>query len=111
MFTDTHCHIHSNQFGLDARIELESAKRAGVAKLILVGEDAADSELAVAMAQTDRSLFAIVGLHPHEAHTVASRAGDVAPSVPDGVNHDRLRGDNDGDVARAADLCTRAGRI
>jgi len=64
---DTHCHLHMVGYKLDPLTEIEVAKQAGVGKIILVGEDAADSELAISMAQIDKALFATVGLHPHKA--------------------------------------------
>jgi len=71
MLIDTHCHLHMNGYKLDPLTEIAEAKAVGVGKIILVGENAADSQLAIDMAQTDEDLFATAGLHPHEAKNKA----------------------------------------
>ncbi len=43
MLIDTHCHIHSLGYKIDISAAIDSAKKAGVNKLILVGEDVEDS--------------------------------------------------------------------
>ena len=65
--------MHSVGYGLDADEELRLAQKAGIEKIILVGEDVEDSELAVKMAQTAPGLYATVGVHPHEADKPVSR--------------------------------------
>lgn len=64
---DTHCHIHSLDYPLDAEAVYTHALQAGVAKLICVGTDYEDSQLAVAWANAHKNAWASVGVHPHEA--------------------------------------------
>ena len=64
---DTHCHIHSSVFTLDADEALENAISAGVTGVICVGEELQDSRKAVRFAQTHKGCWASVGVHPHEA--------------------------------------------
>ncbi len=64
---DTHCHIHSTDFTLDREQVLADAQTAGITKLICVGTDAADSQLAVEFAAKHDGVWASVGLHPHDA--------------------------------------------
>lgn len=64
---DTHCHIHSADHPLPADEVLTRARASGVDRLILVGTDAADSQLAVEFALTHANCWASVGLHPHDA--------------------------------------------
>lgn len=71
MLVDTHCHLHIKDYKLDAEEEIAAAKKAGVNKIILVGEDAADSILAIEKSSNDPDLFAAVGLHPHFAKNKA----------------------------------------
>lgn len=85
-FVDTHCHIQSagNSAGerttgeiwakypeLSGKILVEQAAADGVTKLICVGCDLKDSRLAVDFAQDHESCWASIGIHPHEASTVA----------------------------------------
>ena len=64
---DTHCHIHSSNYPLDAEQVYRNMLEAGVAKLICVGEDVEDSKLAAAWALSHSNTWASVGVHPHEA--------------------------------------------
>ena len=90
-YVDTHCHIQSagNSTGerttgelwakhpeLTGQILIDRAAAAGVTKLVCVGCDVADSQLAIKFAQAQPSAWASIGIHPHEAKTVAHN--DVA---------------------------------
>jgi len=59
---DNHCHL-----GDDAADAIAAAHAVGVAKFIDVGCDLATSTACVAHAQAHESVYATVGLHPHEA--------------------------------------------
>ncbi len=81
--TDTHCHIHSADYGLPAEIVLKDAVASSVQTLLCVGTDAEDSKRAVAFTSRHKSCYATVGLHPHEARhhgtqfeTIRSLAGE-----------------------------------
>jgi TatD DNase family protein len=81
--TDTHCHIQEAQkvpvsangvqskwakAGItDPKLLIESARAAGVTRLISVGTTTPDSELAVALAASEQQVWASIGIHPHEA--------------------------------------------
>jgi len=79
---DTHCHIQSIGQTKGERITRElwadtpdltadgviaAASEQGVTRLICVGCDLADSQLAVEFAGRHKSCWAAVGIHPHEA--------------------------------------------
>ena len=81
-FTDTHCHIqsidaakgerHTRELwakadSLTARTVIQNAVAVGVTKMVCVGCDLEDSELAVSFVQNHPECFASIGLHPHEA--------------------------------------------
>lgn len=66
MLVDTHAHIHFDDYSNSDEI-LAAAKTAGVEKIVTVGVDAADSAKAVEFAQVHNSVYATVGLHPHDA--------------------------------------------
>lgn len=81
-FWDTHCHIQSagNSAGERTTGELwqkapelsgdnivRNAQAVGVNKLVVVGCDLNDSQLAVEFAQENLNCFSSIGIHPHEA--------------------------------------------
>lgn len=67
MLIDTHCHIHSKDYKLDADEVIEAAKSDGVTKLICVGTDEADSKGAIKFSSERQNVWATIGLHPHDA--------------------------------------------
>lgn len=64
---DTHCHVHFPDYELDADQVIADAIDAGVTRMICVGCTLADSKLGVEMATKHRSIWASIGIHPHEA--------------------------------------------
>ncbi len=66
-FVDTHCHIHFEDYGLDAEETFQAAIKDGVTKMILVGCTLADSQRGVAFAAEHDGAWASVGIHPHHA--------------------------------------------
>jgi TatD DNase family protein len=71
-FIDTHCHIHSEDYSLDREAVIKAANKAAVKRLIAVGENLQDSQLAVAFADKHNNVWASVGIHPHEAKKFAN---------------------------------------
>jgi TatD DNase family protein len=82
IFIDTHCHIQSAGSDSGERSTQEMwakagdtsvdqivarAEEAGVSKMICVGCDVDDSELAVNTVKSRENLYASIGIHPHEA--------------------------------------------
>ena len=66
-FVDTHCHIHSVDYTIEPQQAISNALAIGVNKLICVGCDENDSEVAVKFANQHESIWASIGLHPHDA--------------------------------------------
>ncbi|HHW06077.1 MAG TPA: TatD family hydrolase [Clostridia bacterium] len=66
-FIDTHVHLMDDRFSEDVAQVIENAKQAGLIAMINVGYDLESSRQAVAMAQEEPSLYAVVGIHPHDA--------------------------------------------
>ncbi|MEW6172522.1 MAG: TatD family hydrolase [Bacillota bacterium] len=64
---DTHCHLNDRRFDKDRPAVLQAAGAAGVEKIINVGYDIASSEQGVALAHSHPGIFAVVGVHPHDA--------------------------------------------
>lgn len=73
---DSHSHVQDARFDEDREAVLARAAAAGVATIVVCGEDVASSEAAIALAAGTDSprLLATAGFHPHEA----SQANDAA---------------------------------
>lgn len=72
MLIDTHCHLTDGKFEDDREAVIERARAAGVGRFIVVGAngDFAHNEKAIALAQEVPEVFAIIGVHPHDAKTI-----------------------------------------
>ncbi len=66
-FVDTHCHVQFDDYELDADQVIADAIDAGVTRMICVGCSLKDSKQAIEFAARHRSIWASVGVHPHEA--------------------------------------------
>lgn len=67
MFFDSHLHLHFPEYENDLDAVIERATRAGVETFVTVGTDAETSRRAVRLAERYPSVFAAVGVHPHDA--------------------------------------------
>ena len=63
---DTHCHIHSLDYPLDADAVLANARKDSVNRVICIGENLEDSRLATEFVKNRPGTWAAVGIHPHE---------------------------------------------
>jgi TatD DNase family protein len=71
---DTHCHIQDSKFDDDRDAVVARARDAGIAAMVTIGEDLADSERAIAVAQR-YGTAAAAGIHPHEARNAPHDIG------------------------------------
>jgi TatD DNase family protein len=69
MLIDTHCHLNHEQFHTDLPEVIARARAAGVECMIVVGFDLPSSKEAVRLAEHFPTLYAAIGIHPHEAKT------------------------------------------
>lgn len=77
-FIDTHCHLHSDDYNLSVARVLANAESVGVTRLLCVGTDEKDSQLAVEFAQKHDVCFASIGIHPHESkHYITNGSVDT----------------------------------
>lgn len=67
MFIDAHCHLNMEDFKDDAEAAIERAQNAGVGLMIVVGWDLKSSEDAVTLAEKHDCIYAVCGIHPHDA--------------------------------------------
>lgn len=64
---DTHAHLDHELFADDVEAVIQRARAAGLHYIITIGSDLASSEAAVRLAETYPSVYATVGIHPHDA--------------------------------------------
>lgn len=69
MWFDSHCHVSADEFAEDRDEVLARAHEAGVEGFIAIGSGygVEQNDRAVKLAESDASVFATVGVHPHEA--------------------------------------------
>ena len=64
---DTHAHLDFPRFDADRPVVIERARAAGVAVILNAGTDVQSSRRAVKLAADYDSVYAAVGMHPHDA--------------------------------------------
>lgn len=74
-YFDTHAHIHFPDYKLDANEVWLSAQAAGVTRMLAVGCKLSDSQSAVQFAAKHDTVWAAVGIHPHEAEDFLASPG------------------------------------
>ena len=81
MFTDTHCHLDMVE-GRSSADLIDRARSAGVNTMVTVGVDLASSAESVQTAAVHDDVWAVVGIHPHNAieatEHVMDRLGSLA---------------------------------
>ena len=78
MYTDTHAHLNHERFHLRVPEAVARAREAGVEIIVNVGFDLPSSWRALELAEELDGLYAVVGLHPHDAK-------DCTPALLDEV--------------------------
>ncbi|OGO17097.1 MAG: hypothetical protein A2Z14_09345 [Chloroflexi bacterium RBG_16_48_8] len=68
MLVDTHCHLTLDAFDNDRGQVIQRALTTGVHKIVVPGIDLESSQEAIALSETYPSIFAAVGIHPHNAN-------------------------------------------
>ena len=66
---DSHCHLDSEQFNDDREAVIERALAAGVETMVAIGSGDGPPDLEVGVRLADRypSIYATIGVHPHDA--------------------------------------------
>jgi TatD DNase family protein len=70
---DTHAHLDMPEFKADLPQVIQRAREAGVSTIMTVGIDPASCRKAIEIAETYPGIFAILGVHPHDAAKVGER--------------------------------------
>ena len=90
-WTDAHCHLQEEYRRDDTAANvvatLERARDAGVDRVVVVGTDAATSREAADLGRQPApvEVYAVVGLHPHEATSDLAPVAELARSRPERV--------------------------
>jgi len=64
---DTHCHLEMKPFNGELDAVIERARKAGVDTFITIGSDFGGCRAAVELSRKYDSIYAAVGMHPHDA--------------------------------------------
>ena len=69
---DSHAHLDSKSFDSDRRKVIDRALTAGLKSIITIGVEATLEGIkkAVSIAEQNESVFATVGVHPHDAKVI-----------------------------------------
>jgi TatD DNase family protein len=67
---DSHCHVNADRFADDAEQVLDTARAAGVERILVPGWNVASCERALDLAQRVPWIDIAVGVHPHDAAKV-----------------------------------------
>ncbi|HHU61350.1 MAG: TatD family hydrolase [Bacillota bacterium] len=77
MMIDSHAHLNDPAFTDDLEQVILQASEAGVDEIINVGYDLESSSYGIELAERFDRLWAVVGLHPHDAKTWTSQTEDA----------------------------------
>ncbi len=88
MLIDTHAHLDLPEFEKDLPRVIQRAEEAGVTTILTVGIDPASCRRTVEIAEAYPNIFAIVGIHPHNAVDTGER--DLA-GLKDLARHPKVK--------------------
>lgn len=82
--TDSHAHLEMREFDRDRDEVIRRAVSAGVKRIVTVGTTLADCEKAVAIATANPSVYAAIGIHPHEVKSIRKETFDRLKEIAGG---------------------------
>ncbi|MEW6170781.1 MAG: TatD family hydrolase [Candidatus Omnitrophota bacterium] len=81
MFIDTHCHLDFPDFDNDVNDVIERSRKEGIDFIINVGSSIKNSQNSLDLAKRYDSIYASVGIHPHEAKKFNQEAFEVIKNL------------------------------
>ena len=87
MIFDTHCHLNSEELYPRLDEVMESAKKVGVDKFLVVGWDVKSSLLAIELAEQHEEIYAAIGIHPCDVDGVSDEEYD---NLMERLNHPKV---------------------
>jgi TatD DNase family protein len=88
MLIDTHAHLDMPEFEADLPQVIQRAREAGVSTIMTVGIDPASCRKAIEIAETYPGIFAILGVHPHDAAQVSENDLDSLKAL---ARHEKVK--------------------
>lgn len=73
MLVDTHCHLDFPEFDQDRDEVIKRAKNEGIDSIVNVGSSLESSFASLELAKKYDSIYATIGIHPHEADRVETK--------------------------------------
>ncbi len=70
MLIDSHAHLEMPEFKKDLEVVIQRAKESGVEYVFTVGTEKKDWKRALEIAESHPSIYAILGVHPHNAKEI-----------------------------------------
>ena len=64
---DTHAHLDGSQFDQDREETIARAQESGISQILTVGCDLQSSQASIDLAERHETIYAAVGIHPHDA--------------------------------------------
>ena len=64
---DTHCHLDMDAYREDLDAVVDRAAQAGISSIVTIGIDLESSRKAIDIAARHKSVYATIGIHPHDA--------------------------------------------
>lgn len=89
MLIDSHAHLDDAAFDADREAAIDRARAAGVCQIINVGFNEARWATTLALATAQPAIYAVLGLHPHEAQAWDAA---VAERLRETLRHPRVVG-------------------
>ena len=83
MLVDSHCHLQDRKFKGEHDAVIQRAREAGVTAMVCVGYDMESSRRAIDIANSHESVYAAIGVHPHDAKTLRPRDIDELAALAD----------------------------
>lgn len=74
MLIDSHAHLQDKAFAGEVEAVLERATEAGIDAIVCVGYDLKSSQAALDLARKHQQIYAVVGIHPHDASELNDEA-------------------------------------
>ncbi len=86
---DSHCHLNDDKLFFDLDGIIARAKAVGVDTFTVPGYDLASSIRAVEIAKANDNVYALVGIHPHDAITYSAEVEDILKNL---LNNEKVVG-------------------
>ena len=83
MLVDSHCHLQDKKFKADREEVIRRAEEAGVTAMVCIGYDMDSSRQAIDTANSHESIYAAIGVHPHDARTLRPKDLDELANMAD----------------------------